>query len=94
MRSTMLAAALLMATAAFPSSPALADDDDDDVSLEELPPAARETVVREVQGGEILEIERDIERGAVVYEVEFRLDAVKYELDVAEDGTLLRRHRD
>jgi uncharacterized membrane protein YkoI len=67
---------------------------DEDVSLEELPAPVRETVDREVGSGIILEIERDYERDRSVYEVEYRLDGVKYELDVAEDGTLLRRHRD
>jgi uncharacterized membrane protein YkoI len=67
---------------------------DEDVSLEELPAPVRETVDREVGHGVILEIERDHERDRSVYEVEFRLDGIKYELDVAEDGTLLRRHRD
>jgi hypothetical protein len=39
-------------------------------------------------------IERENHRGVVRYEVEFTVDAVKYEIDVAENGNLLRRHRD
>jgi len=67
---------------------------DVEVAVEELPEAARHTVVREVKGGQILEIERDDEHGQTVYEVEFVESSIKYEIDVAPDGGLLRRHRD
>lgn len=67
---------------------------DVEIALEELPEPARQTVVREVKGGQILEIERDEDHGRTVYEVEFLEDQIKYEIDVAPDGTLLRRHRD
>ena len=67
---------------------------DVDVTLEELPEPVRQTVVREAKGGEILEIERDDEHGQTVYEVEFIESAIKYEIDVSPDGSLLRRHRD
>jgi uncharacterized membrane protein YkoI len=64
------------------------------LSIEELPEPARQTVVREVKGGTILEIERDDDHGATVYEVEFVENQIKYEIDVAPDGALIRRHRD
>ncbi len=67
---------------------------DVNMTLEELPEAVRQTVVREVKGGTIHEIERDDHRGVIEYEIEFTVDAVKYEIDVAADGALLRRHRD
>jgi uncharacterized membrane protein YkoI len=64
------------------------------LTLEELPEPVRQTVVREVKGGTIHEIERDDDHGAIEYEVEFTADGLKYEIDVAADGSLLRRHRD
>ena len=67
---------------------------DVDLTLEQLPEPVRQTTVREVKTGRIVEIEQDDEDGSTVYEVEFILDDVKYELDIAPDGTLLRRHRD
>ena len=73
------------------SGTALADVE---LTLEELPEPVRQTVVREVKNGTITEIERDDDKSGTVYEVEFREDAVKYEIDVAPDGALLRRHRD
>jgi hypothetical protein len=81
----------LIALLSFVPAIALADVD---MSLDELPEAVRQTALREVKGGTITDIEREIERGATVYEVEFIDQNIKYELDIAADGTLLRRHRD
>lgn len=67
---------------------------DVDLTLEELPAAVRATAEREVGDGIIDDVERDNKGGRVVYEVEFVLEGQEYELDIAEDGTLLRRHRD
>lgn len=67
---------------------------DVELTLEELPEPVRQTVVREIKGGTIHEIERDDHHGVVEYEIEFTVDAIKYEIDVAADGALLRRHRD
>lgn len=66
----------------------------EDVPLESLPPAAKATVLREVKGGQILDLERDVERGKVIFEVEFVESGQKWEIKVAEDGTLLSRHPD
>lgn len=66
----------------------------DDVSLEELPQAVRDTIESELSQAEIGEIERDTDNGVTVYEVEFRENQQKFELDVAEDGRVLRRHPD
>jgi uncharacterized membrane protein YkoI len=73
------------------SGTALADVE---LTFEELPEPVQKTAVAEVKAGKIVEIERDLEKGATVYEIEFVLDGIKYELDIAPDGTLLRRHRD
>lgn len=67
---------------------------DEDIPLEQLPEPVRQTALRELKGGTITDIERELERGATIYEVEFIDQGIKYELDIAEDGTLLRRHRD
>ena len=65
-----------------------------DVSLDKLPPAVRATVERETKGGQITEIELDREQGKVVYEVEFKANGKKWEIEIAEDGTLLERRED
>ena len=64
------------------------------VTFQQLPAPVQATVTREIQGGTIHEIELDNKRGVVTYEVEFYLAKVKYELEVAADGTLLGRKLD
>lgn len=86
MVTTGFASALVLLT-----STALADVN---LRFDELPEPVQKTVAREVRGGRILEIEREDEHGKTVYEIEYEADGRKYELDVAPDGTLLRRHRD
>ncbi|HLV67226.1 MAG TPA: hypothetical protein VKY73_15500 [Polyangiaceae bacterium] len=66
-----------------------------DITLEDVPPAVRATIQREVAGGQIDEIEEDRRRdGRIVYEVEFWQGDRKFEIDIAPDGTLLKRTED
>jgi len=65
-----------------------------DLTLQDLPAAVRTTVERETKGGQITDIEQDDEKGQVIYEVEFTLEGKRYEIDVAADGKLLKRHLD
>jgi hypothetical protein len=66
----------------------------ENVRLEQLPPAVKDTVQREVKTGQILEIERDQKQGRPIYEVEFLDAGVKWEIHVAPDGKLLTRKED
>jgi hypothetical protein len=67
----------------------------EDVPFDTLPAPVKATVQREVKTGQILEIERDTKKGAPVFEVEFSdPNGVKWELDIAPDGTLLSRRED
>ena len=90
MKRSMLGAMVVAAGLALAGT-ALADVE---ITLEELPEPVRQTVMREVKAGTISEIERDDDHGTTVYEAEFIENSIKYEIDVAPDGTLLRRHRD
>jgi uncharacterized membrane protein YkoI len=82
---------LALGGAVCASAPVLANDD---VKLEQLPPEVKETVARETKGGTVQEIDRDEEQGQTVFEVEYTKDGARWELDVASDGKVLRRHRD
>jgi len=64
------------------------------LAFSQLPPKVQATVQRETRGGTLREIERDNEAGVIIYEVEYVLAGTQYELDIAEDGTLLRRKLD
>jgi hypothetical protein len=66
----------------------------EDVTMAELPRPVRETVEREVGAAEISEIERDDDEQGTVYEIEFRENNRKFELDVSPEGQVLRRHAD
>lgn len=67
----------------------------EDISMSELPQPVRETVQREVGDAQIGDIERDDDdAGGTVYEIEFREDDRKFELDVSPEGRVLRRHAD
>lgn len=68
---------------------------DDDLTLDELPEAVRRAVLQEVGDGHIESIERDRERGKIVYELEYETkEGVEYKVHFAEDGSILRKKRD
>jgi uncharacterized membrane protein YkoI len=73
------------------AAPAFAGEN---ITLEQLPPAVKATVQREVKTGQILEIERDQKKGQPIFEVEFLDAGVKWEIHVAPDGKLLSRKED
>ena len=65
----------------------------DEVPLEQVPPAVRTTIEREVGNGRIQEIERETREGRRVYEVEFIRDNREQEIHITEDGTVVKRDR-
>lgn len=84
----------LITTASLMLLSPLALADDEYVELAEVPDPARDTIEREVADGQILKVERGRDDGRVTYEVYFQQDGQRYELLVAEDGTLLKRELD
>ena len=76
-----------------PQLVAAADDDEKEerVKLADCPKAVQKTLKRESRGGKIEEIVREKEDGKVIYEAEIELDGKDYEVEVAEDGTLLSK---
>lgn len=61
------------------------------VTLEELPPAVKETVTRELKGGRLKELEEKRRGDSITWELDFVRGSDKIELDIAEDGTVLER---
>lgn len=68
--------------------------DDFDLAYAELPAAVQATVDAELGAGTVTGIDRDQKQSGLVFEVEYTRDGVAYEVDVAEDGALLRSKRD
>ncbi|MCK4660286.1 MAG: PepSY-like domain-containing protein [Phycisphaerae bacterium] len=70
---------------------AWAVDKEEKVSLDQVPPAVKATILKEAAGAEITEIERETKNGKTVYEAEFLRDGREIEVKVGPDGTLLGR---
>lgn len=68
-----------------------AEDGEVEVKLADCPEAVQKTLKRESTGGKIEEIEKETEDGKTVYEAEIVIDGKEYEVEVAEDGTLLSK---
>ena len=64
------------------------------VTFKQLPKAVRLTLQRESAGGNLGTIEKETEDGSIVYEAELTLDGRKYEIEVAENGVLLKKELD
>jgi len=72
------------------------DDDDDDgdeeeVTLKQVPPAVRKTILKAAGKHKIEEIERETKNGKTVYEAEWRDGDKEVEIKVAPNGKLLKR---
>jgi hypothetical protein len=72
------------------------DDDDREqtVTMDQVPPAVRETLMRESTGGKIAEIDRVTESGRTMYEADVMLNGKKWEVAINENGTLKDKKRD
>ncbi len=68
-----------------------ADEQASEISLADCPKAVQKTLKRESRRGTIEEVEREVEDGKTIYEAEVILAEKEYEVEVAEDGTLLSK---
>ena len=68
---------------------------DADLTIDQLPAAARTAVETQVGTGSITSIDRDQGRSGVKFEIDYtNANGERWELDVAEDGTVLQSERD
>ena len=65
-----------------------------EVTIDEVPAAVRETILREAGDNKIEEIEEETENGVVTYEAEWHEGGKEVEIKVAADGTLLKKEID
>src|SRR5579862_3073521 len=63
--------------------------DEDRVALEQLPAPVRATLQQRAAEGKIDEVKKETEKGKTTYEAEATIGGKEYEIEVAEDGTLL-----
>jgi tellurite resistance protein len=92
----LLAAGLISASALCARAEDKDKDDDKDktesvITLDQVPAPVKDTIIAESKGGKIGEVEKEVEKGKTTYEADFTIGDKKYELKVAEDGTLLKK---
>ena len=61
----------------------------EELSLDAVPEAVKATILKEANGAEVKEVEKEIEDGVIVYEADFVADGQEVEVKVAADGKLL-----
>jgi hypothetical protein len=61
------------------------------VKLEQVPSAARQTIERELQGAELEDIAKKQRNGKTIYETDIIKGGQKWEVIVAEDGSIVRK---
>lgn len=59
------------------------------VSMDQLPSAVRETIVKQAEGGQVTEVEKEVKDGKTVYEAEVKKDGQEFEIKVDEQGKFL-----
>ena len=64
------------------------------VSLDKVPAKVKEAIQKQVQGGEIKEIERKGEGEKAVYEIEYLKDGKKAELCLTPEGAAAKNEED
>src|SRR5262245_54127069 len=68
---------------------AQAEEKDKKIPLEKVPKAVQDVIKARFPGAEVTSIEKEIEAGAVVYDIELKHKGRKCEMDIKEDGTVL-----
>ena len=88
-----LASAAALTAAALALGCAATDRDDSDsevpVTIDQLPPDARAALEREAAGAAITEIDRETAGGRTIYSADVLRGGEKWEIEIAEDGTVL-----
>lgn len=85
---------LAVMTAMLTLAPLAHADNDKDVMMNQLPDAVQTTIRSESQDGRVGEIEKKVENNQTYYEAKIYKGAEAHEIDIAEDGTVLKREND
>jgi len=66
-------------------------EDEVELTLDQVPPAVKETLTRESEGAPMGTIERENEKGRAVYETRVTKGGKTWEIEVDENGKVLER---
>jgi hypothetical protein len=69
-------------------------DGEENIPLSNTPTNVIEAANNAVPGGEITEVEMEVEDGETIYEVEKVVDGVEYDIDVTADGVVKEVERE
>ncbi len=72
------------------AKPAEAGEVETKVKLADCPKAVQDTINKAAQGGTVGDVEKETENGKTTYEADVTINGKKFEVKVAEDGTLLK----
>jgi hypothetical protein len=64
------------------------------VKFDQLPQVVQTTFKEEARGATIAEVDKETEDGEIAYEADVEIKGKKYEIKVAEDGTLISKKLD
>ncbi|MBI2424316.1 MAG: PepSY-like domain-containing protein [Candidatus Hydrogenedentes bacterium] len=81
---------MLMLGLVLPVAIAIAFAAEEKVEMKDLPAAVQKTLAAEAGSAPVLEIEQETEDGKIVYEAEVKKEEGIVEVEIAEDGTLLK----
>lgn len=96
----ILLSALVVAGIAFAGiallGPTKADDDEieEEVSLSDVPAIVLDAANEAVPGGEIEEVEKEVEDGEIIYKVEKIVEGAEYEIEVTAEGVVKEVEKD
>jgi uncharacterized membrane protein YkoI len=65
------------------------EDDEDDLTIDQLPEPARAALLKLAGGARIVEVEREREHGAMIYEAAWVKNGTQHEAEVTAEGALL-----
>jgi hypothetical protein len=91
---TAISCGMLVAACASMNGDDKDDANEQTVTLEQVPAAAKATLMKEAGAGRIDEIDKLMRNGKTVYEADVMLDGKKWEIAVSEDGKLLSKELD
>ena len=89
--TTLALAAGILLLGGCKSNPREPDEREVEVTLDQVPPAVKETLSRESGGAPLGAVHRETENGKVVYEARITKGGKTWEVEVDESGKVLER---
>jgi uncharacterized membrane protein YkoI len=90
-RAMILLAGIPLIAAGCASHQREKEENEVEVTLDQLPPAVRDTITRESGGAPVGKIEREDEKGKAVYEAMITKGGKTWEIEIDESGKVLER---